>query len=201
MVNKIEDLRKAIATSNKSSYEPLLKTLRDDEDINVAGHLMELFYVESPVRGMSGTIEYLANSNGITSVADFNNYAVFYPSDKTIDELEEYSERLYVCAGDASFSDVIHKMLKDTERVPHLCGKHKNKMILLTNKWNDNTFKKNDLRFIKRAIIDELKFYFVVVSDYGLYQVPFLPRDFREDVVSDFRHNEIIGDDGRPEVF
>ena len=38
--------------------------------------------------------------------------------------------------------------------------------------------------------------YFIAATNYGLYQVPFLPRRIREEVVDDFQ-GDILGDDNR----
>ena len=42
----------------------------------------------------------------------------------------------------------------------------------------------------------DIDYYFIAATNYGLYQVPFLPRRIREEVVDDFQ-GDILGDDNR----
>ncbi|WP_026489158.1 hypothetical protein [Butyrivibrio sp. XBB1001] len=202
MARKIEELRNVIAASDRDSYELLLRRLRDKEDITVAGHLMELFYDGVPKHGIIGTIEDLANSMGVTSMADFNDYSVFYPSDRPLRERMDMPVWLYVCTGKKRLGDVMQEMLNSAHLIPRPRNRYERKtVILLTDKWSDRVFKGKELSFIRSACHYEINYYFIAASEYGLYQVPFLPSTFSESVVDDFRDDEIICEDGRPNVF
>ena len=202
MARKIEELRNTIAVSDRDCYELLLKRLRDKEDINVAGHLMELFYDGVPKHGIKGTIEDLANSMGVTSMADFNNYSVFYPSDRPLRERMDLPVWLYVCTGKKRLSDVMREMLNNAHLVPWPRNRYERRtVILLTDKWSDRVFKGKELSFIRSAGHYEINYHFIAASEYGLYQVPFLPSTFTESIVDDFREDEIICEDGRLHPF
>lgn len=50
-------------------------------------------------------------------------------------------------------------------------------VFLLTDKWNSDAFRDYELTFLNHAIRNNIWYVFLLVTDYGITQIPFLPED------------------------
>ena len=197
MARDIREVRKVIGAEGHKMHENILMWLRDDENCLFAGHLIELFRENIPTHGLVGTVEYSADSKGITNVADFNNYSVYYPSERQVKDYDLENDWLYVCAGNQRLADVMKEMIINEHLYSNDSDRHHRKnVVLLTTKWSDRSLKANELRFIQSAIDYNVNYHFIVVSDYGLYRVPFLPANLDPRPVDKFRGEDIVLDNG-----
>lgn len=67
-------------------------------------------------------------------------------------------------------------------------------VVILTDKWDNPLFKKkHEIAFLNYAISQNVMFYFILVTDYGVTRIPFLVRDRRE--LDQLRSDDLVEDD------
>ena len=67
-------------------------------------------------------------------------------------------------------------------------------VVILTDKWDNPLFrKKYEIAFLNYAIRQNIMFYFILVTDYGVTRIPFLVRDRRG--LEQLRSDDLVEDD------
>lgn len=74
------------------------------------------------------------------------------------------------------FDVVVQQSKKIAKHYPISHGQDKTVMIL-TDKWDYDTFRKYEKKLLNHAIQDGIWYIFLLVTDYGYTQIPFLPND------------------------
>ena len=52
-------------------------------------------------------------------------------------------------------------------------------VTVLTDKWDVSVFQKYEWDFLNSALMDKVQYIFLLVTDYGITVIPFLPQGFR----------------------
>lgn len=93
---------------------------------------------------------------------------------------EIYSKFLAVCRGKRKLKDVFDVVVQQSKKIakhyPISHGQDKTVMIL-TDKWDYDTFRKYEKKLLNHAIQDGIWYIFLLVTDYGYTQIPFLPNN------------------------
>jgi len=123
----------------------------------------------------------------------FNTYPFGNPTE------EVYPKFLAICRGTERLNATL-KVIKDQSKKIARLKNDGNEwvngkcVVLLTDKWDQKVFKKYEEEFIKRAIYDDIRYMFFLVTDYGYTQIPFLPN--RRDELDKFRKTKFVKNKG-----
>lgn len=91
-----------------------------------------------------------------------------------------YPRFLAVCRAGETLNNTFAEISKQSKKMAKLYGKDCNfdkTVILLTDKWDFKTFKKYEKEFLNYALHDGIWYIFLLVTEYGCTQIPFLPND------------------------
>lgn len=110
---------------------------------------------------------------------------------------EIYPRMLAVCRGNKNIGTVFNAMEKQAERMASEYPDPENdprvgqglSIFLLTDKWSPSEFSKVEQKFINYALHNGIWFVFLLVTDYGVTEIPFLPND--RDALIGYRNSEI----------
>lgn len=124
-----------------------------------------------------------------------------YPFGEQTDEV--YPRMLAVCRGEEKLDKVFRVMSTQVDRMaveyPDPADKQRVgqglSIFLITDKWNPSAFAKVEKKFLDYAIHHGIWFIFLLVTDYGFTQIPFLP-NAREAMLDAYRNCEIYQEDG-----
>ena len=95
---------------------------------------------------------------------------------------EVYPRFLAICRGNVTLNNAFVEISKQSRMIAQYYHHthHKEKtVILLTDKWDIKTFKKYEKEFLSYAMHDSIWYIFLLVTEYGYTQVPFLPNNRR----------------------
>ncbi len=85
---------------------------------------------------------------------------------------------LAVCRGKMKLAEPLNAIMSHSRKMKKELSANQNKLvILLTDKWNVEEFRKYEQDFINHAINDRIWYVIILVTDYGYAQIPFLPND------------------------
>ena len=101
-----------------------------------------------------------------------------YPFGVAIDKV--YSRFLGICRGKNKLNDVLKHAVKHNVNVAKYCepSQYRDRTtVILTNFWDDDVFKKYEKEFLRHAMLWDIWTVFILVTDYGFEQIPFLPND------------------------
>lgn len=177
---KIGDIRRIIADMRKETDE--LKAVcrqiaRVDEGFIY--HVAEDILNRNREHNIIQNIDDLLNGrydDKIRAAAEprYNTYPFGTPTDKI------YPRFLAVCRAGETLNNTFAEISKQSKKIAKLYGKDRNidkTVILLTDKWNIKTFKKYEKEFLNYALRDGIWYIFILVTEYGCTQIPFLPND------------------------
>ncbi|WP_037355657.1 hypothetical protein [Selenomonas sp. FC4001] len=108
---------------------------------------------------------------------------------------EVYPRFLAICRGNVTLNKAFSMMSKQSRMIAqnYRHTRHKEKtVILLTDKWDIKTFKKYEKEYLSYAMHDGIWYIFLLVTEYGYTQIPFLPND--REILQGFE-NEKVEDD------
>lgn len=98
-----------------------------------------------------------------------------------------YSRFLGICRGKTKLDSVFKEAIRHSKDVVDCCSTyvewsvyhqpHDRTTIILTDKWDVKTFAKYEKAFIRYACKHDIFPVFLLVTDYGYTQIPFLPND------------------------
>ena len=87
-----------------------------------------------------------------------------------------FKKFLGVCRGTTTLKAVIEEALKYSERAIAAFGEDTDALaFILTDKWDSKAFKKYKKKLIQNAADHGIWYVFILVTDYGYVQIPFLP--------------------------
>lgn len=93
---------------------------------------------------------------------------------------EIYSKFLAVCRGEQKLKGVFDVVIKQSKKIAEHyrnCHGQEKTVMILTDKWDYDTFRKYEKKLLNHAIQDGIWYIFLLVTDYGYTQIPFLPND------------------------
>ncbi len=105
-----------------------------------------------------------------------------------------YPRFLAVCRGKTTLNDAFKAMQAQSIKIANKFGPDSDiqkTVILLTDKWDHQKFLKYEKDFLHHALRNKIWYIFLLVTDYGYTQIPFLPNDksvlrrIEEEVVED----------------
>ena len=94
-----------------------------------------------------------------------------YPFGEDTDTV--YPRLLAVCADKAPLRAALNHIQSQSRKMAVLSGKKT--VFLLTDKWNATTSRDYEVEFLNHAIRDNIWYVFLLVTDYGITKIPFLP--------------------------
>lgn len=128
----------------------------------------------SPLCNLDLAIEELKNnSHAISGSTVYNTWPYGVPSDT-------YPCFLAICRGKTTLNDAFKTMQAQSHKIAKKYGSDREiqkLVILLTDKWDQNKFVKYEKNFLNHALHDDVWYIFILVTDYGYTQIPFLPND------------------------
>lgn len=89
-----------------------------------------------------------------------------------------HSKFLGVCKGKTRLDDVLKEAVRHSDDVVKCCPEYYERTtVILTDKWDAKTFAKYEKAFLRYACKHDIFPIFLLVTDYGYIQIPFLPND------------------------
>lgn len=114
--------------------------------------------------------------SGITGMPRGTEWYNSYPFGIETDVI--YSRFLGICRGKTRLEAVLREAVRHSDDVVKCCSKHPERTtVILTDKWDAKTFAKYETTFIRYACKHDIFPVFLLVTDYGYIQIPFLPND------------------------
>ena len=93
---------------------------------------------------------------------------------------EVYPRFLAICRGNVTLNKAFSRISQQSRMIAqnyHHTHQKEKTVILVTDKWDIKTFKKYEKDFLSYAMHDGIWYIFLLVTEYGYTQVPFLPYD------------------------
>ena len=87
---------------------------------------------------------------------------------------------LAICRNDDTLNKVMGVIVAQSRKIASAYPGQQDRektVILLTDKWDDRVFKKYEKQLLQFALDNGIWFIFLLVTDYGYTQIPFLPND------------------------
>ena len=113
---------------------------------------------------------------GITGMPRGTEWYNSYPFGIETDVI--YSMFLGICRGKTRLEAVLREAIRHSEDVVKCCPQYSERTtVVLTDKWDVKTFAKYEKAFIRYACLHDIFPIFLLVTDYGYTQIPFLPND------------------------
>lgn len=134
----------------------------------------------SPKRSALENIDDILNDEeGALWITDQSRKTAWYNSYPYGGETDiVYSRFLGICRGKARLDTVLKEALQHSEAVTKFCSQHSDKTtVILTDKWEVKTFAKYEKAFVRYACKHGIFPIFLLVTDYGYTQIPFLPNN------------------------
>ena len=89
-----------------------------------------------------------------------------------------HSKFLGICKGKTRLDNVLKEAVRHSNDVVKCCPEYYERTtVILTDKWDAKTFAKYEKAFIRYACKHDIFPIFLLVTDYGYTQIPFLPND------------------------
>lgn len=169
---KIRELHELFGRELNEEWDALHKTLRRiDETLLCATERLVM-------RGINGAtpldnLQVLQSCKGRpvegAPKGEYNTYPFGSPSETV------YPRLFAVCADKAPLRAALNHIQSQSRKMAVLHGEKT--VFLLTDKWNATTFHDYEVEFLNHAIRDNIWYVFLLVTDYGITRIPFLPGD------------------------
>ena len=126
--------------------------------------------------------DILTGERASTEINDTKPEYEWYNSYPFGDETDNvYSRFLGICRGATRLETILKKAIRHSDRVIKCCPQYEKNpegtTVILTDKWDVKTFEKYEKDFIYYAYKYNIFPIFLLVTDYGYTQIPFLPND------------------------
>ena len=116
---------------------------------------------------------------------------------------------LAICRGKMKLRHFLEEVLAKSWRMQKKFSNEEKMVIILTDKWDATTFRKHEKAFLNYALQYEVRYIILLLTDYGITEIPFLPKDLailRRMRCNSIEDNEIVNDmiqllDGKPIEF
>lgn len=142
---------------------------------NVDRHILNLKREKNPLQNID---EILGMNYEFGKGADGVNFCNTWPFGTKTAEI--FPKFLAVCRGKQRLSKVMDIVLKQSQKIAdyYRYDDYARKTVLvLTDKWDVAIFKKYEKKLLEHAVNDEIWYIFLLVTEYGYTQIPFLPND------------------------
>ena len=179
---KIREIQKICApNSDYERNEELCRQLsRIDERLiyHVDRNIINLDRGQNPIQNLDDLLDGVTNTSA-ENVSKcepwYNTWPFGVPTDKI------FPRFIAICRDNKRLDTTFKKMLEQSEKIARAyrnvdCEKT---VILLTDKWNLKTFKKYEKDFLNYALRYGIWYVFLLVTEYGYNEIPFLPHDRR----------------------
>ena len=198
-----------IAEVRASCEGPKERDCRNIELCKALSHIDEVFIYRidreilnhSPERSALENIDEFLNDEmliEITNMFQGIEWYNSYPFDAETDII--YSRFLGVCRGKTRLDAVLKEAVRHIENVERFCKHYYEKTtVILTDKWDAKTFAKYEKAFVRYACKYNNFPIFLLVTDYGYTQIPFLAND--RDIVGELLLDEYVDRDEALKIF
>lgn len=141
-------------------------------DRDILNHSPEMSALENIDAILNGERD-LSESTGNPYVTKWYNS---YPFGAETDVI--HSRFLGICRGKTKLDAVLKEAIRHSDNVAKCCDEYYDRTtVILTDKWDVKTFAKYEKAFIRYACLHDIFPIFLLVTDYGYTQIPFLPND------------------------
>ena len=86
-----------------------------------------------------------------------------------------YPGFLAVCRGKQGLGGVLQIVERQCKRMTTVCKDERKGILIITDKWDSETFRKHEKKLLKYAVHDNIWIVILLVTEYGYIQIPFLP--------------------------
>lgn len=141
-------------------------------DRDILNHSPEMSALENIDAILNGERD-LSESTGNPYVTKWYNS---YPFGAETDVI--HSRFLGICRGKTKLDAVLKEAIRHSDNVAKCCDEYYDRTtVILTDKWDVKTFAKFEKAFTRYACLYDIFPIFLLVTDYGYTQIPFLPND------------------------
>ena len=180
---KLQEIRGVCNTNfshkrNEEICEQLKYTVDIDGDLigTVYSKFMNYNPNQNPIQIIDSVLNGEdSNNSGLIYKGWCNTWPFGMPTDKT------YPRFLAICRGekrvDKSLDEALDNIKKQSKKMVKDCKEKYKTVILLTDIWSLAIFKKYEKIFLEHALRDGIWYIFLLVTEYGYTQIPFLPND------------------------
>ena len=201
---KLSEIRQGLQSRNR---EGILKGMSWDA-IEI---LRELEILQnpniSPMRALDTLLKHKDTNDSVHGIATstYNTYPFGVPGILQ-------PRLLAVCRGKMTLRGFLEEVLARSKRMLQTFPNEKKTVIILTDKWDATIFRKYEKIFLNYALQYEVCYIILLVTDYGITDIPFLPRDnevlnkMKGCIIEDDEDEDILNDiirilDGKPIEF
>ncbi|MGN1415601.1 MAG: hypothetical protein ACI4XF_02070 [Oscillospiraceae bacterium] len=173
-INKIRNMfGKEFVKSWEKHYRELM---RIDEPLTL--EVNRIIHHSCESSGLLGSIDALlsASPEDLSSQSGGNPLINTYPYGVKTNKL--FTRFLAICRGKTRSKTVLNRIISQCRKMSrHFPSEEPKTVFLLTDKWDSNTFGEYEAELLNYALHDNIRFVFLLVTDYGVTQIPFLPND------------------------
>lgn len=173
-INKIHNL---FAKEFVNSWEKLYRDLMIiDEPLTL--EVNRIIHHSCESSGLLGSIDDLlaASTEDLSSQSSGDPMINTYPYGVKTNKL--FTRFLAICRGKTRSKTVFNRIISQCRKMSrHFPSEEPKTVFLLTDKWDSNTFGEYEAEMLNYALHDNIWFVFLLVTDYGITQIPFLPND------------------------
>ena len=179
---KIREIQKICAPN--SCYEVNEEVCRNlsrvDECLiyHIDRDIINLNKEQNPIQNLDDVLDGATN-NTSANLPNANLHYNTWPFGIPTNEI--FSRFVAICREDKRLDMTFNKMLEQSNKIARAFrGRDSEKtVVLLTDKWNLKTFKRYEKEFLNFALHDGIWYIFLLVTEYGYNEIPFLPHDRR----------------------
>jgi hypothetical protein len=143
-------------------------------------------YRLNPVECLDVALEKIKSNDGDFKKRFSSN---FWPGDKMFSR--DFSRSIVICRGKCSLDRAFTTIMRHSDKIC-VMNHHPKTIFLLSDKWNNETFKRYEKRLLEYTLSHNVWYIFLLVTMYGYTQIPFLPND--REKIQNLRYEEIEED-------
>ena len=157
--------------------EKILGQINGRLDMGMAGALKEYLYPYDEYNTLNDKLDEIIENQMLPG---FNHDMLIYPAKNKTDEI--YPNFLCICRDETRLSTALSKIRMITDKMVNKYGDNSSPLknvMLITDKWDRNTFDKYKNDFLYKAKVYNIWFVILLICGEELQQIPFLPNDVR----------------------
>jgi hypothetical protein len=176
----------------RNNTEEILSRINGGLDIGMAGALKKYLYPYDEYNTLNDKLDEIIEN---PEALGFDHEMLIYPSENKTDEVYPYF--LCICREETRLSTALSQMKKVSDKMVKEYGNQSSMqkdVILVTDKWDEETFRKYKLDFLNKAKEYNIWFVILLICGEELQQVPFLPNEDRKnaDALTELEYMELI---------
>lgn len=175
-INEVKD--RLNVSYNARESVPILAEIGERLSIRIAMALDEYLYPVDKYDSLSDKLDEIIDSPDILGRNGLSHGFNIYPAKEKTDEI--YPDFLCICKDKTKLGTAFSKMKQVSDKIAEKFGSGTSPLknvLLITDKWDAQIFKKYEADFMYKAINNDIWFVILFVVGDELKQIPFLPND------------------------